>query len=155
MWTRDLHEPIVQADVLRKYTGQIIALSSKHLWIVDSDGRVLARIDDPAPLQRFTIDHATDKHVLKIVVSATRSVFVIEKLQKLWRGQLQPLSETIARVEIVDHDRDSWREIAVSTVSGNVFYLDFEGRLLDQHRPPAAPGARFIVTPNARDRRPQ
>jgi len=153
LWTRDLHESIAQADVLRRYTGQIVALSSKYLWILDSDGRVAARIDDAAPLQWFTIDHATDKHVLKIVVSSRRSVFVIEKNRKLWRGRLQPPSETVARVEIVDHDRDSWREIAVSTTSGNVFYLDFEGRLIDQQRPPNAPNARLIVTPNARNRR--
>ena len=154
LWTRNLHETIAQAEVLRRYTGQIVALSARYLWILDSDGRVTARIDDPDRLQRFVIDHASDKHALKIVVSSTRSVFVIEKNRKLWRGHLQPPSETIARVEIVDHDRDSWREIAVSTASGNAFYLDFEGRLLDQQHSPHAPAARIIVMPNARSRRP-
>jgi len=66
---------------------------------------------------------------------------------------LQPPSETVARVEIVDRDRDAWREIAVSTASGNVFYLDFEGRLLDQRRPLNSPSVRMIVVPSARSRK--
>jgi hypothetical protein len=50
---------------------------------------------------------------------------------QLWYGIVQPAEQRIARVDIIDFDNDGRRDIAVHTSAGQIFHLDFEGKLLE------------------------
>src|SRR5688572_32475949 len=49
---------------------------------------------------------------------------------QLWYGTVLPSPQTIDRLEIVDHDNDGRRDIAISTSTGHTFHLDFDGRII-------------------------
>ena len=140
------------ADLFRKHRRELVALwfdehsAASRLSIHDNDGRLLSAYDDPGPLEYLAIDRPTTRHAPKIIVAGGNHVFLFHRDgTRLWHGMITPLSETIERLQVVDYDNDAQRDIAVSTKSGNTFYLDFEGELLERRSAKTAVRARFVL----------
>jgi len=129
LWIRDLGAPVLQAGILRKRLPEIIALTASRISILSGDGRPIVSYEEDA-LRHFAIDRPTARHAQKIIVSSARGVFLLDSKRITWRRLLQPATERIAHLEIIDYDNDSQRDIAVSTTSGQRLVLDFHGRLL-------------------------
>jgi hypothetical protein len=147
LWSYDLGAPVLQTALFRR--NEIVAMSAARLTILDSDGHPVADLHDAAPLQRFVIDRPTARHAPKLIVGSTRGVFLIDAKKLAWRGILQPASERVAGLEVIDHDNDSLRDIAISTTGGNRFYVDFAGKRITRS-PRNAPGAQFTIVPPSR-----
>lgn len=102
-----------------------IALSS-------GNGQRLATFASAGVLQHIVIDRPTSHHGRKIIAAGGATVMVLHPDLKLaWAGRLSPAAERIARIAVVDHDNDGRRDIAVTTSSGHVVYVDFDGRAMD------------------------
>jgi hypothetical protein len=129
LWTRDLGEPVLQVEILRRRLPEIIALTASRVSIFSGEGRPIASYDGNE-LQSFAIDRATARHAQKIIVSSARDIFLVDSKKIVWRLVLQPATERVAGVEVIDYDNDSYRDIVLSTVSGQRFVLDFDGHVL-------------------------
>lgn len=146
-----------------------------RLTIYDSDGSFHAGYWHPGRLQQVVIGTRTARTAPKIVVTGVNrdlhsvisargtvsTVFMLNPKQvggeappyrgklhfgsQLWYGcVLSP--QKIERLEIIDHDNDGNRDIALSTTSGRI-YLDFDGKMLE------ARNAQFeLVNPGKRQR---
>jgi hypothetical protein len=63
--------------------------------------------------------------------------------RQVWYGYLSPSDARIERLEILDHDNDGSRDIALRTTRGSVF-LNFEGKTIE------AKNAQFALVNNPR-----
>jgi hypothetical protein len=130
-----------------------------RLTIYDSDGRFYAGYWHPGRLQQVVIGTRTARTAPKIIATGVNrdlhsmisargivsTVFMLNPRQvggeappyrgklhfgsQLWYGcVLSP--QKIEGVEIIDHDNDGNRDIALSTTSGRI-YLDFDGKVLE------------------------
>ncbi|HVR39247.1 MAG TPA: caspase family protein [Thermoanaerobaculia bacterium] len=134
-------------ELFRKKEQQTVAISSSRLSIIDSKEKLLAAYDDPGSLEHVIVEKETNRHSPRIVVAGVTNnldslnihgpaatVFMLDPKKvsagsELWRGVVLPAAQTIRKLEIVDHDGDGKREIAVTTSTGR-FYLDFEGHVI-------------------------
>jgi hypothetical protein len=146
-----------------------------RLTIYDSDGRFRSGYWHPGRLQQVVIGTRTARTAPKIVATGVNrdlhsvisargivsTVFMLNPRQvsgeappyrgklhfgsQLWYGcVLAP--QRIESVEIIDHDNDGNRDIALSTTSGKI-YLDFDGKVIDARH------AQFeLVNPGKRQR---
>ena len=152
LWTRDLGEHVLQAAVFKdKRLPEVIVLSASRLFVLRNDGEGAATFDDGTNrLLGFAIDRPTARHKRRIIVSSSRGVFLTDGKKTLWRGIVTPSTDGIEHMEILDHDNDTQRDIALRTASGNRLFLDFEGALIDFRRAADGPSPRFTIVPPRR-----
>lgn len=157
MWSANermrLHTFLVD-DLLRHDSGlQIIGLwedesaSRSRVSMYSAKGQRLSAYDHAGRLQQIAIDRPTSHHGRRIIITGTDAgagsqfgihrpmagVMVLDTTcRPVWAGLLFPPTERIARFEVADHDNDARRDIAVSTVTGNTLYLDFDGKALER-----------------------
>ena len=143
---------LMTADLFRKHRREVVTLwfdehsAASRLSIHDDEGRLLSAYDDSGSLEYLAIDRPTARHAPKIIVAGGNHLFLFHPNgTRLWHGMITPLSERIERLQVVDYDNDARRDIAVSTNSGNTFYLDFEGKLLERRSAKTAVRARFVL----------
>lgn len=159
-WSVDAVTAFATGDLFRKKRRQIVALSDSRLSIFDADGRLVATYAHPGRLRHVAIAARTSRHAPRIIVTGVNealyatvnlrgnlsSVFMLDPKNvrgeappylgnlgagsQLWYGYLHPATEPIERLEIVDHDNDGRRDIALSTTNG-ALYLDFDGRIIE------------------------
>jgi hypothetical protein len=156
-------------DLFRKGTRQIVALSNgtdaaspSRLTVLSNEGKVLSTYRHPGALQDVIIATLTARHAPRIFVTAVNTtlnsilgvdepVATILSLDpknirsgtQLWYGTVLPAAQTIDKIEIVDHDNDSQRDIAIVTSTGSTFHLDFDGRIIGTSHPEGAARAHF------------
>lgn len=155
-WSIDEGMPLrtfVTADLFRKHTRQIVALwsgpqsSASKLSLIGAGGQRLAIYERPGPLANVAVDRPTTRHAPKIIVTAANDIFLLDPKKvaagrPVWSGSIQPPSETIEKLEIIDHDNDRRRDIDITTAGGTEFFLDFEGKVIDSR---SARDVRFLL----------
>ena len=162
-------------DLFRKGTRQIVALSvgeevssPSRLTVFAKDGKQLASYRHPGGLQDVVIATLTARTAPRIIATAVNTtlnpilgddgpvatVFMLDPktirgdAPQLWYGTVLPSPQTIDRLEIVDHDNDGRRDIAISTSTGHTFHLDFDGRIIATSHPEGAVNAHFgLIAP--------
>jgi Caspase domain len=149
-------------DLFRKGTRQIVALSIGEevsspslLTVFAKDGKQLASYRHPGALQDVVIATLTARTAPRIIATAVNTtlnpvlgvdgpvatIFMLDPktirgdATPLWYGTVLPSSQTIDRLEIVDHDNDGRRDIAITTSTGHTFHLDFDGRIIATSHP--------------------
>jgi hypothetical protein len=152
-------------DLFRKGTRQIVALSvgeevssPSRLTVFAKDGKQLASYRHPGGLQDVVIATLTARTAPRIIVTAVNTtlnpilgvdgpvgtIFMLDpksirgEAPQLWYGTVLPSPQTIDRLEIVDHDNDGRRDIAITTSTGHTFHLDFDGRIIATSHPEGA-----------------
>jgi hypothetical protein len=124
----------VSGQWYRERTQHVVALwddertAASRLSIIGPDGQPTATYNHDDRLLHVAVGRTTKRHAPKVVVSSAGSVLVLhpKTLAIEWRGIIEPSSETIAQLEITDHDNDDSDEISVTTGSGNILFLDFK-----------------------------
>ncbi|HKO56968.1 MAG TPA: caspase family protein [Thermoanaerobaculia bacterium] len=169
-WWRSPADPrlgvtsFITANLFRNGKQEIVAISAaadgspgSRLTIFYPDGKNHGEYPYAGRLQSVAMGKATSHHWPRLVVSGLddrldekldasgpiANVFLLNpnKLVKpLWSGALLPQSQRIEKVEIVDYDNDSKRDIAITTTGGSVLHLDFTGGVLSADRE-----AKFIL----------
>ena len=148
-WSAEAIRTYLVANLFRKPTRQIVALSGSNLSIYDGAGKIVGIYRHPGPLHHVIVGATTARHAPKIIVAGVNeeshshlnvdgpmaSVFMLDpkKIRSdahLWYGVVQSARQTVSHLEFVDHDNDGRRDIAVSTSTGGVFYLDFDGKII-------------------------
>jgi hypothetical protein len=149
-------------------TGEGVS-SPSRLTVIGNDGKPLASYRHPGSLQDVVIATLTARTAPRIIATGVNTtlnpilgvdgpvaaVFMLDprnirgeaplssdKLAagtQLWYGTVVPSPQTIDRLEIVDHDNDGRRDIAISTSTGNTFHLDFDGRIIATTHPDGTP----------------
>lgn len=139
--------------------------SPSRLTVIANDGKPLASYRHPGSLQDVVIATLTARTAPRIIATAVNTtlnpilgvdgpvatVFMLDpknirgeaplspdKLAagtQLWYGSVLPTPQTIDRLEIIDHDNDGRRDIAISTSTGHTFHLDFDGRIIATTHP--------------------
>jgi hypothetical protein len=137
------------ADLLQNDPNhQIVALwegggssTSSQVTMYAADGRRLSAYEHAGHLSHIAMDRPTSRHGYKFIVAgvddhANATVVLLDTRTKpVWAGILLPPTERIDRLEVIDHDNDATRDIAVTTASGSSIYLDFAGKSLDGKPP--------------------
>lgn len=110
-----------------------------------AQGLRLSTYEHPGRLQHIAIDRPTLQHDRKVILTGVDDqagssfgvphplacVTVLDLNGKpVWAGVLFPFTERIARLEIVDSDNDSRRDISLRTATGQALHLDFAGKVL-------------------------
>jgi hypothetical protein len=153
--------------------------SPSRLTVIANDGKRLASYRHPGSLQDVVIATLTARTAPRIIATAVNTtltpilgvdgpvaaVFMLDpknirgeapptpdKLPagtQLWYGTVLPSPQTIDRLQIIDHDNDGRRDIAISTSTGHTFHLDFDGRIIaTTHRDGTAINAHFgLIAP--------
>lgn len=144
--------------------GEEVA-SPSRLTVFAKDGKQLASYRHPGGLQDVVIATLTARTAPRIIATAVNTtlspilgddgpvatIFMLDpktirgdaplssdKLTagtQLWYGTVLPSPQTIDRLEIVDHDNDGRRDIAITTSTGHTFHLDFDGRIIATNHP--------------------
>lgn len=139
--------------------------SPSRLTVLAKDGKQLASYRHPGSLQDVVIATLTARTAPRIIVTAVNTslgpilgvdgpvagIFMLDpknihgdapraadKLAagtQLWYGTVLPSPQTIDRLEIVDHDNDGRRDIAIATNTGHTFHLDFDGHIIATNHP--------------------
>ncbi len=146
-----LRQFLVQ-DLSRQDQGlEIVALwsdgsSASRVSLYAADGQRLLSYDHVGHLQSMVIDRPTSRHTRKIIVAGIddkpgatfgtdrphATVALLDsKLERVWAGVVVPRSARIRRLEVIDFDNDTKRDIVVSTTGGETFQLDFAGKVLN------------------------
>lgn len=162
-------------DLFRKGTRQIVALSAgeevsspSRLTVFAKDGKQLATYQHPGALQDVVIATMNARTAPRIIATAVNTtlnpilgdngpvatIFMLDpktirgEAPQLWYGTVLPSPQTIDRLEIVDHDNDGRRDIAITTSTGHTFHLDFDGRIIATTHPEGAVSAHFgLIAP--------
>lgn len=146
----------------RERTQHVVALwddernAGSRLSIIGPDGQAAATYNHDDRLLHVAVGRPTKRHAPKVVVSSAGGVLVLhpKTLAVEWRGIVDPSSETIARIEITDHENDGRDEISVTTSSGSVLFLDFkEGEVVGRRSSRKAAAPIDFKTPSRPSRR--
>lgn len=155
LWTVSTASPVRKLVIQNLYGikrgRHVVAMSvgeeSSQLTIVDKDGSKLAIHSYPGRLLDVFIDREAATHDQKIIVVASDGTGATAVLavkapkhrdpipvtgtlgagSELWHGTLSP---RLDRLQVIDYDNDSKRDIALHTATGKAIYLDFDGRVL-------------------------
>jgi len=122
-------------DLFRTHNDQIVALWGSRLSIYEGDGKLHSSYQHPEELRHVAICRATPHHAPRIVVAGTNGIIAfnpkkIADGKPLWCGHLVPSSETIASIHVADCNRDKTEDIVITTASGAMLYLDYEGKVI-------------------------
>jgi hypothetical protein len=140
------------AELFRKRTRQTVVVSDDErgdslISAYEQNGALLFTYPYPGRIESIAIAQRTPHYDPKIIATATSSrlaatlhvpgpvstVFVLDPKRTgtaeapLWHGYT---SQTIDRMEITDYDRNGKRDIALSTTTGSIIHLEFEGTLI-------------------------
>lgn len=145
LWTAEETMPLhafITGNRYRERARVIAALftgkDASRIVLYAGDGKVLSTLDHSGRLQHLVLDRETSRHAPKLIVVSANRLFAFDpkKLSsgtQVWSAMIKPASDRIARLEIADRDHDERNEIAISTTSGNTFFVDFAGNMLE-HR---------------------
>jgi uncharacterized caspase-like protein len=170
LWTVHTAAPVRKLVIQNlygvKHGRHVVALSGdderSHLTLVDKDGTELAIHSYPGRLVDVLIDRQAATHDPKILAVARDhagaiGLFAVKapKLREplpvtgtlgagseLWHGTVSPPTQRLDRLQVIDYDNDSKRDIALHTATGGTIYLNFEGHVLKR-----ANGAHFQLHP--------
>jgi len=122
-------------DLFHKHTTQVVALWSSRLSIYNGDGSLRSEYAHPDELHHVAICRATPHHAPRIIVAGKNRIIAfnpkkIAEGKPLWCGHLVPASETIVAIHVEDCNRDTKKDIVVTTASGATLYLDYEGNVI-------------------------
>jgi hypothetical protein len=143
-----LHRLLIDDLLYTDITRQVVALwnderaSRSRVSVYSAEGESLSTYDHAGPLRHLAIDRETTRHTRRIIAAGDATVVLLGTKKRIWTGTLVPPTERIQLLEIIDHDRDGKRDIAISTASGRKLFLDFKGQsLVDQ----ASAGVKFTL----------
>lgn len=120
------------ADIFHKPTKEVVALwGPARVAIYDADGRRVTARDFDHPLDFLTVDRATSRHALKIVIVAGSVISVfnrkeIDSGKPLWTHRLDHRITHLSTAA----GRNGHRQIAVEISGGGRFVFDFNGEML-------------------------
>lgn len=107
--------------------SKVTALSSERtpLWTHDTGSEIV---------QALAADLETDG-CKEIIVGTRKGILALDRdAIPLWEGQVLPSSESIARLDVIDHRQDGHLDINVTTMSGGTVVLDVHGNVLEHRR---------------------
>jgi hypothetical protein len=135
-------------SAFRKGTREIVAVKDDRIFLFTEDGTFISVYQHDSPVSQVDFVRETSHRAPRIIASARSSrhasslhvkgpvatVFMVDPKrmsdEPLWYGAIVPATEAITRFELADHDRNEQRDIAITTSTGNVLHLDFDGHTI-------------------------
>jgi hypothetical protein len=142
-------------ELFRKRRRQVVVVSDDErgdslISAFEQNGTLLFAYHYPGRVDDLTIAQRTSHYDPKIIVTATSAqfapalhvagpvvtVFILdpkrtaETGRPLWHGAILPAPQTIAHLRITDYDGDHQQDIALSTSTGSILHLEFDGTVI-------------------------
>jgi hypothetical protein len=129
LWSHSGVRTFVTANLQRKHTRQVVALTADGVAVFDANGKLLCTYR--GELQQLLVGARTSRHVPRIIAAGVSGEVVVlepRSARRVWSGALVP-PQPIARIEVVDRGNGR-RDIAITPRGGGKVYVDFDGRLV-------------------------
>lgn len=138
-WTVDVAIPIrtfTPEHLFRQTTRELLLVcddaegTHSRIAVVNTDGALLGTYDHAARIRAVAVDRLTARHRPKIIAISARAIVMLDpkRVTPLWSGRT---TQDITRLTTTDHDNDSHRDIALTTITGDVLHLTFDGSVLE------------------------